>query len=41
MSSFYWKSIVIHECTTLYYKQLKSVHNIRSNYGTFFVFALL
>ncbi len=37
MSSFYCKSTVIHECTNFYYKQLKSVHKVRSNYGTIFV----
>ncbi len=37
MSSFTGKSTVIHECTNLYYKQLKSVHKVRSNYGNIFV----
>ncbi len=35
------KSTVIHECANLYYKQLKSVHKVRSNYGKILVFALL
>ncbi len=35
------KCTVIHVCTNLYYKQLKSVHKVPSNYGTIVVLALL
>ncbi len=35
------KVLSIHECKNLYYKQLKSVHKVRSNYGKIVVLALL
>ncbi len=35
------KVLSIHEWKKLYYKQLKSVHKVRSNYGKIVVLALL